>query len=239
MACARPYRNGWRRKLRPDDCCRGCRSPSAPASRCISPPTANQLGGRPSHWRLPRPLSPLPHTDGRSAFRWRLVWRRLSAAFVSSPCTACASPTRCCRSRPGPRSLPASSKPARSARRATALSCACTASTPRALMRSRNGCASRSAKGRRPRLAPMLPSRRICRHRSHRCGPAATILPATCISSRSVRRATCLAIFAPRRRRSKAAPGCATPPSSTPCARRWTGAFAQSFPATAVRSRRH
>ena len=39
-------RNGRWRRSRPAGCCRGCRSPSAPASRSISPPTASRPGGR-------------------------------------------------------------------------------------------------------------------------------------------------------------------------------------------------
>ena len=69
---------------------------------------------------------------------------------------------------------PVSSKSARSARAATASWCACTASKAAASARRPIACAWRCAKTRRRRSAVSSSSRRICRRRSRRYGPAAT-----------------------------------------------------------------
>ena len=89
------------------------------------------------------------------------------------------------------------------------------------------------------RSAASSSSRRGCRRRSSRCGPAATTSRATCISSASAHRASCSARIRARRDAACAdALAALRHRRSTACARRSTSASARSCPATRARSHR-
>ena len=86
---------------------------------------------------------------------------------------------------------PVLSRSARSARRAIVSSCASSASRHLAPRGCRIACAWRYEREAHPQSAASSNSRRVCRRRCSHCGPAVTILRATCISSASALPAMC------------------------------------------------
>ncbi len=129
----------------------------------------------------------------------------------------------------------ASSRCAKNASAPTASWCGSNGLRVRASIRRWNACAYRCAREPRRRSAASSNSKRGCRRRSRRCGPAVTISRATCISRASAHRVLCWAASGPCSRRRRLRFGCAIPPSSPVCVKRSTGASVQSCLAIRVR----
>jgi hypothetical protein len=134
-------------------CCRGCRSPSASASRSISPPAMSRPGGRAPGWRRPAALLPFSRGLGRSPFRLGLPAPRSRAALRSRRSPPCRCRIRFWRARPATSPSRASSRFARSESALTASWCGCSRSRPPGCRRSSTRCASRSRRAPRPWLA--------------------------------------------------------------------------------------
>jgi uncharacterized protein DUF4131 len=93
-------------------------------------------------------------------------------------------------------------------------------------------------KGTAPRVGSFVELNARLLLRWDRCAQAATISPGTCISTASGRQGLCLDAFALRNPRHLRRSRCATPLSSTQCAKQSTSEFVRPYQAIGVRSPR-
>ena len=231
-------RNGRWRKRRPAGWCPGCRSLSVSASSLISAPSANRPGGRHSPRRLPAWLSHSLRAGARSVLPLALGFAAIAAGFATAtlrtariahpvlafPLTASVNGFVEMREERARSDRIVVRVQAIEARR---LDTAAAARTRRGAQRHRacgrqfrllqgaSGAAARALAARRLRLRaryvfPKHRRLRLCAGQDHAC----------------------------RRRRTRAAGGCATRRRSTPCARASTSASTRCCRATAARSPR-
>ena len=187
-----------------------CRSPSASASSSTSPPTASRRWWAAAALSLVAAVAAaiLAAQPAGRVSRSRSALAAVAAGFADRDAQARVDrASGAAGGRPGTSTSRASSKCARSASAPTASWCAFTASTaPRldadARARAGVGAQGHGAAGRQPSSS----SRRGCRRRSSRCGPAATTSRATSISRASARPASCSAH--PHRRSRRCRRGC-------------------------------